>query len=42
MSQIKKNVLKRIDNIKVKYQIIRKKFFNIQSLFFIILKADLS
>ncbi len=42
MSQIKSNVEGRIKNIKFKYQLIRKKFFNIQSLFFIALRTDLS
>jgi hypothetical protein len=42
MSQIKKNILKRIDNIKAYYQQVRKKLFNIRSLFFISLQGDLS
>lgn len=41
MSQIKSNVEGRIKNIKFKYQQIRKKFFNIQSLS-IALRTDLS
>lgn len=42
MSQIGKNVEQRIKNIKNYYQQMRKKLFNIKSLFFISLKGDLS
>lgn len=42
MSQIRQNVEGRIKNIKAYYQQIRKKLFNIKSLFFISLRGDLS